>query len=108
VRKLLLARAAFDRDPLAFSTARELAVAHGFSEFHFSRAFSAVFALSPYAYMLQQRLHEAHRLLVLGGRPVAEVALDSGFNDAATFSRAFKRQHGRPPSSFIDRARMVK
>ncbi|MFN9323779.1 MAG: helix-turn-helix transcriptional regulator, partial [Flavobacteriales bacterium] len=77
-------------------------------EFHFSRAFSTVFALSPYAYMLQQRLQQAHRLLVLGGRPVAEVALDSGFNDAATFSRAFKRQHGRPPSSFIDRARMVK
>jgi|688.fasta_scaffold45019_3 AraC-like DNA-binding protein len=108
VRKLLLARAAFDRDPLAFSTARELAVAHGFSEFHFSRAFAAVFGGSPYAYMLQVRLTEACRLLKKGGRPVADVALACGFNDAATFARAFKRHHGRSPSSFIDRARMVK
>lgn len=108
VRKLLLARAAFDRDPLAFPTARELAVAHGFSEFHFSRAFTAVFGDSPYAYMLQMRLTEACRLLEKGGQPVAEVALACGFNDAATFTRAFKRHHGRTPSSFIDRARMVK
>ena len=108
VRKLLLARAAFDRDPLAFPTARELAVAHGFSEFHFSRAFTAVFGDSPYAYMLQMRLTEACRLLEKGGQPVAEVALACGFNDAATFTRAFKRHHGRPPSSFMDRARMVR
>lgn len=108
VRKLLLARAAFDRDPLAFPTARELAVVHGFSEFHFSRAFAAVFGGSPYAYMLQVRLTEACRLLEKGGRSVADVALACGFNDAATFSRAFKRHHGRPPSSFMDRARMVR
>jgi AraC-like DNA-binding protein len=108
VRKLLLAREAFDRDPLAFPTARGLAVAHGFSEFHFSRAFTAVFGDSPYAYMLQMRLTEACRLLEKGGQPVAEVALACGFNDAATFTRAFKRHHGRPPSSLIDRARMVK
>ncbi len=108
VRKLLLARAAFDRDPLAFPTARELAVAHGFSEFHFSRAFTAVFGDSPYAYMLQMRLTEACRLLEKGGQPVAEVALACGFNDAATFTRAFKRHHGRPPSLFMDRARMVR
>jgi len=108
VRKLLLARAAFDRDPLAFSTARELAEASGFSEFHFSRAFVSVFGTSPYAHMLQVRLTEAYRLLEQGGRPVADVALACGFNDAATFARAFKRHHGRSPSSVTDRARKVK
>jgi AraC-like DNA-binding protein len=108
VRKLLLARAAFDRDPLAFPTARELAEASGFSEFHFSRAFVSVFGTSPYAHMLQVRLTEAYRLLEQGGRPVADVALACGFNDAATFARAFKRHHGRSPSSVTDRARKVK
>jgi AraC-like DNA-binding protein len=108
VRKLLLARAAFDRDPLAFPTARELAEASGFSEFHFSRAFVSVFGTSPYAHMRQVRLTEAYRLLEQGGRPVADVALACGFNDAATFARAFKRHHGRSPSSVTDRARKVK
>jgi AraC-like DNA-binding protein len=108
VRKLLLAREAFDRDPLAFPTARALAEAHGFSEFHFSRAFVSVFGTSPYAHMLQVRLTEAYRLLEQGGRPVADVALACGFNDAATFARAFKRHHGRSPSSVTDRARKVK
>jgi AraC-like DNA-binding protein len=108
VRKLLLARAAFDRDPLAFPTARELAEASGFSEFHFSRAFVSVFGTSPYAHMLQVRLTEAYRLLEQGGRPVADVALACGFNDAASFARAFKRHHGRSPSSVTDRARKVK
>lgn len=108
LRKLFLAREAFDRDPLAFPTARELAEASGFSEFHFSRAFVSVFGTSPYAHMLQVRLTEAYRLLEQGGRPVADVALACGFNDAATFARAFKRHHGRSPSSVTDRARKVK
>lgn len=108
VRKLLLAKADFDARPLAFPTARALAQAHGFSEFHFSRAFHSVTGASPYAYMLDARLAEARRLLACPGMTVAEVGVACGFSDPATFARAFKRRFGEPPSMAGNRARIVK
>lgn len=108
VRKLLLARQAFEADPQAFPTARGLALSVGCSEFHFSRAFAHAFGTTPYAYMLRTRLAEAHRLLACTALPVADIALRCGFNDAATFARAFRRFYGVAPSSVGDRARMVK
>jgi AraC-like DNA-binding protein len=108
LRKLLLARQAFERGPRAFPTARSLAEAFGCTEFHFNRAFTQAFGTSPYAYMLRIRLVEAHRQLTTTALPVADIALRCGFNDAATFSRAFRRCYGVAPSTVGDRARMVK
>jgi AraC-like DNA-binding protein len=108
LRKLLLARQAFEVDPRSYPTARSLAEAFGCTEFHFSRAFTQAFGASPYAYMLRIRLVEAQRQLATTALPVADIALHCGFNDAATFARAFRRCYGVAPSSVGDRARMVK
>jgi AraC-like DNA-binding protein len=107
LRKLLLAKEEFRMDPLKYPTARSLAAFVGCSEFHFNRAFTNTFGTSPYAYMLRTRLNEAHRLLATTDLPVSNIAMQCGFNDGATFSRAFRRCHGVAPSVIGDRARMV-
>jgi len=51
-------------------------------------------------YVLRRRLERCLADLSLPGgarRPVAEIAFSWGFNNAAHFSRAFKKQFGRPP-----------
>jgi AraC family transcriptional activator of pobA len=51
--------------------------------------------------LLQQRLlREARRRLALLDMPVAQVARNLGFGDAAYFCRFFKRHAGMPPSRF--------
>lgn len=45
------------------------------------------------------RLNRARRLLESTELPATEIALRCGYSDASAFSRAFKRQFGRPPSS---------
>jgi AraC-like DNA-binding protein len=57
---------------------------------------------SPAAYIRRRRLESARRLL-LGGEPVHRAGHLSGFGDIDTFSRAFKREFGAPPSSLRPR-----
>ena len=52
-------------------------------------------------WVLSQRLALAHRLLVgdrLQSRPIAEIALKSGFGDISYFNRSFRRRYGMTPS----------
>ncbi|MEJ8848684.1 helix-turn-helix domain-containing protein [Variovorax rhizosphaerae] len=51
-------------------------------------------------YLWERRLDACSRDLLeprLAGRPVAEIAYDRGFNDAAHFSRAFRERFGSSP-----------
>jgi transcriptional regulator GlxA family with amidase domain len=56
-----------------------------------------VLGTSPYRYSLLRRLDRALALL-RRGRPVADVALDTGFADQAHLTRMFKAAHGVPPA----------
>jgi len=62
---------------------------------------------TPHAYIRQQRLALACRLLVQPGRPaltVTEIAQRCGFADPAHFSRAFTQALGCPPSAWRARS----
>ncbi|MHA8091521.1 hybrid sensor histidine kinase/response regulator transcription factor [Aquirufa regiilacus] len=48
------------------------------------------------------RLQQAKVLLETGNLNISEVAYQVGFNDPAYFTRAFKKQYGRTPKSFIN------
>jgi AraC family transcriptional regulator len=69
------------------------------SEYHFYRMFKAWTGYTPHTYLVRLRLSHAHALLVQGGRDITDVALSSGFPDIHSFSRAFKRAYGIPPSA---------
>ena len=70
------------------------------SEFHFFRMFKRMTGYTPHQYMLQKRLQSARDLLQ-EGCSVADVSLASGFADIYTFSKAFKRKFGCPPSALF-------
>jgi AraC-like DNA-binding protein len=64
-----------------------------------ARAFRAVFGIAPHEYVLGRRL-EAARDRILAGRPLAEVAAETGFCDQAHLTRRFKRFLGTTPGRF--------
>jgi AraC family transcriptional regulator of adaptative response / methylphosphotriester-DNA alkyltransferase methyltransferase len=51
-------------------------------------------------YLAEVRMRRAAELLEGGGQPVREVAASVGYRQPAQFAKAFRRHHGRPPSSF--------
>ena len=62
------------------------------------RNFKADLKTTPYAYIKNRRLEEAHRLLSLGKHGVAEVAVLVGYGNFGAFTDAFKSKFGMPPS----------
>lgn len=72
-----------------------------FSKFHFHRQFSQNCGISLSRYIQFMRLKRAsYRLAFNPTAPIIDVALDSGFENPESFSRAFKAAFGQTPSGF--------
>ena len=65
-----------------------------YSPCHFIRIFNSVFLQTPHAYLVQERLLRAQRLLQSGNLAVLEVAHASGFESPSAFSRVFRQRFG--------------
>ncbi len=78
----------------------ELAHIAGLSPFHLTRIFRQAVGLPPHAYLNQVRIRQARQLL-LAGRPIAAVALDTGFADQSHLTRRFKRIVGVTPGQYV-------
>ena len=65
-----------------------------YSPWHFIRAFRAAYEQTPHAYLVDQRLQRARRLLRSSALAVAEIALASGFENRCAFSRLFRQRFG--------------
>jgi AraC family transcriptional regulator len=61
-------------------TLADLAQLLGTSQFHFSTLFKQAIGVSPYQYLLQQRIERAKQLLKQTERSILEIALECGFN----------------------------
>lgn len=77
----------------------EAAVEACMSPFHFHRLFGAFHGTTPHRYLTRLRLERAKALLRTGGRGVAEVAAECGFESAASFATLFKRTFGVTPGA---------
>lgn len=83
-------------------TVNELAAAAGVSTAHFARAFKQTTGRSPHRFILEQRLEQARRALVLSSDgKLANIAIDFGFFDQSHFTRHFRRKFGITPSDFL-------
>ncbi len=66
----------------------------------FTEVFSQAMGRTPRDYLGHLRLERAKRLLATTGLPISEVGLESGFGDAAYFTRAFRAATGLTPRAF--------
>lgn len=64
------------------------------SKFHFHRVFQAFTEESLYAFITRLRVERAGAQLLTHSETITEIALACGFNDSATFARAFKQHFG--------------
>lgn len=67
---------------------------------HFQRTFQALVGESPKNYEGRLRLERAAFRLLIHDETLLEIALDCGFQNHETFTRAFRRRFGMPPSSY--------
>ncbi len=63
----------------------------------FKRDFKKQFNATPGKWLLEKRLQHALTLLSNRGKPVADAAFESGFENTSHFSRCFKQRFGRSP-----------
>ena len=71
-----------------------------FSPYYFHRLFSTVAGKALAAYVRDRRLMCACVSLATTDRSVLDIAIDSGFSGAQSFSRTFKRAFGVAPSEY--------
>ena len=72
-----------------------------FSKYHFHRQFSEHTGISVFRYIQLMRLKRAsYRLVFNKLEKIVDIALDAGFENPESFSRAFKNTFGQTPSEF--------
>jgi AraC family transcriptional regulator len=89
-----------EAEPEEAVTLRQLACDAAMSPYHFLRTFCAVSGVTPYQFVLTQRLRRAALRLRRTADPVSAIAYDAGFNDLSTFNRRFRRIMGMTPGSW--------
>jgi AraC-like DNA-binding protein len=77
----------------------------GFSPFHFSRLYRAVFGETPHDCQSTAQCALARRLLLAPGATVTRVCMRVGFASVGSFSVVFKRRTGLSPAAFQRRYR---
>lgn len=77
----------------------ELAALIGVSRSRFAEAFSRTMGESPARYVAKIKMFQARQWISQEGLRIAQVAERLGYDSEASFSRAFKRIIGHPPSA---------
>jgi transcriptional regulator GlxA family with amidase domain len=80
--------------------AHRIARALNLSKRHLQRLFASTLARPPQAWLNEQRMLAAKRMLRTA-KSVKEVAIAMGFMHSTQFSRDFRRQFGSAPSTFL-------
>lgn len=70
------------------------------SQFHFSRLFKQSMGLSPFQYLLQQRVERAKQLLKQTDQPIVDIAFECGFSSHSHLSRQFRQVTGMTPKVY--------
>lgn len=70
------------------------------SKYHFCRVFKQFTGATFLEYLNNLRLTEAHQLLIHTKKSINEIALTTGFNSTAHFTRVFKQVYSQSPREF--------
>jgi AraC family transcriptional regulator len=74
------------------------------SQSHFSSLFRKSTGLSPYRFLLKQRVNRAKELLLMGDLPIIDVAIAVGFYDQSHLTRHMRRLLGMSPKQLRQQA----
>lgn len=77
------------------------------SAYHFHRLFAQQTGETPAAYVQRLRLEKAAFRLLLHDDPIVNIALDCGYANHETLTRAFQRQFGVSPKKYRQRQRLL-
>jgi AraC family transcriptional regulator len=75
----------------------EIARECGLSVSHFARSFKISFGVATHQWMIQHRIDHAKRLMSWTSISLIDIAIQSGFNDQAAFTRTFHQLIGVSP-----------
>ncbi|MBZ9538626.1 helix-turn-helix domain-containing protein [Modicisalibacter tunisiensis] len=75
---------------------------------HFSECFREQTGVTPYQYVLRQRLQAARTLLTDSPLPLNEIAARTGFASQSALSRAFRRVFNEPPGRLRRHQRLTR
>jgi AraC family transcriptional regulator len=78
----------------------DLASLTSMSESHFSRAFKQSVGVSPYQYLMQQRVERAKQLLEKRSIAISTIALDCGFANQTHLTKVFRQMTGMTPKAY--------
>lgn len=78
----------------------ELAAICDLSRFQFSRAFAKATGMSPYRFVMQQRLDRVRTELLTTDKTLAELAFDCGFSSQQHMSTSFRKFYGSTPTAY--------
>ncbi len=81
----------------------DLATLLDMSQFHFSHLFKQSLGISPYQYLLQQRIERAKKLLKQTERSIMDIALECGFNSHSHLSKQFRQITGTTPKMYREK-----
>jgi AraC family transcriptional regulator len=101
LRRLTKGKEFLDQNFTSEIDIEKVAVESNISQYHFFRLFKTVFGVSPYQYLKQKRLHKAQELLRSHQMPLAQLAIEVGYSDIFSFSKAFKQYFGFAPSKNV-------
>jgi AraC-like DNA-binding protein len=95
-RALSLMHARLNEDWTADALAREV----NLSRSTFADHFTTLIGVPPMRYLLNWRMQVARQKLQEAHRTIAQIAFEVGYESEAAFTRAFRREFGRPPASW--------
>lgn len=76
----------------------EVAARFNMSKFYFHRLFSAVMGVSLNQYIITRKLNQGVAWMLETNQSLTDIAYRLNFGNQASFTRAFKKVHGFPPS----------